>query len=103
MRPGELSGDPFAALARALFVRVEDLPDHEQGRPAALPELNASNFSTPEELAAQLAHADTTALKPVLNTLTAIEHAAKEKGGYDRDVKAALRRRRRLQWVPARR
>jgi Novel STAND NTPase 1/WD domain, G-beta repeat len=90
MRPGELGGDPFTALARELFVRAEDLPDAEQGRPAALPELAASDFSRPPELAALLAHADDTALKPLTGTLTAIEHAARKKDGYDRDVNAAL-------------
>jgi tetratricopeptide (TPR) repeat protein len=90
MRPGDLSGDPFAALAHALFVRAEDLPDHEQGRLPALPELAAGNFNTPEVLTDQLAHADLTALKPVLDSLAAIEHDSSDKGGYDREVKAAL-------------
>lgn len=90
MRPGELADDPFAALARALFVRAEDLPDAEQGRPPALPELGASDFNRPEELAALLGHADDTALKPIVGTLTAIEHAVRQKEGYDREVKAAL-------------
>jgi hypothetical protein len=44
MRPGERSGDPFAALARALFARSEELPEYEQGRPPALPELSGSDF-----------------------------------------------------------
>jgi eukaryotic-like serine/threonine-protein kinase len=90
MRPGDLSGDPFAALAHALFVRDEDLPDHEQGRPEALPELAEGNFDTPEALSVQLAHADITSLKPVLDSLAAIERESSKKGGYDRAVKAAL-------------
>jgi tetratricopeptide (TPR) repeat protein len=90
MRPGDLSGDPFGALAQALFVRAEDLPDHDQGRPPALPELAAGNFNMPEVLRDQLTHADLTALKPVLDALAAIERDTSEKGGYGREVKAAL-------------
>jgi eukaryotic-like serine/threonine-protein kinase len=90
MRPGELSADPFAALARALFVRTEDLADDEEGRPEALPELGASDFETPADLAALLAHGDDTAIKPILRILGAIEHAFRQKEGFDRDVKAAL-------------
>jgi tetratricopeptide (TPR) repeat protein len=90
MRPGELSGDPFAALARALFVRTEDLPGEEEGGPPALPELRASNFKSAAELTALLGHADDTALKPIVGTLAAIEHAIRATDGYDREVKAAL-------------
>ena len=90
MRPGELAGDPIASLARALFVRTEDLPDVEQGRPQALPELSASDFKRPEELAALLGHADDTALKPIVGTLIAVEDAVREKESYDREVTAAL-------------
>jgi eukaryotic-like serine/threonine-protein kinase len=90
MRPGELAGDPIASLARAMFVRTEDLPDVEQGCPQALPELSASDFKRPEELAALLGHADDTALNPIVGTLIAVEHAAREKESYDREVRAAL-------------
>ncbi|MGD0026137.1 MAG: ATP-binding protein, partial [Xanthobacteraceae bacterium] len=90
MQPGEAGGDPFAALARALFVRTEDLPDDEQGRAPALPELSASDFKHPQELAALLGHADDTALRPIVGTLASIEQTVREKEGYDRDVKAAL-------------
>jgi eukaryotic-like serine/threonine-protein kinase len=90
MRPGDLSGDPFAALAHALFVRAKDLPDHEQGRPPALPELAAGNFNTPEALSAQLAHADITSVKPLLDGLAAIERESRDKGGYGREIKAGL-------------
>jgi hypothetical protein len=91
MRPGELAGDPFAALGRAFFVRAEDLLDAEQGRPPALPELGAGEyFKHPEELASLFRHADDTALKPIIGTLMAIEHAVRVKDSYDREVKAAL-------------
>ena len=90
MRPGELGNDPFAALGRELFVRAEDLPDDEQGRPSALPELSASDFKDPDELTALLEHADETALKPIVAALTAVEQAVCKKDGYDREVKAAL-------------
>ncbi|HEV2955287.1 MAG TPA: tetratricopeptide repeat protein [Xanthobacteraceae bacterium] len=90
MQPGDRSGDPFTALAHALFERAEDLPDHEQGRPPALPELAAGTFNTPEALASQLAHADLTALKPVVDALAAIERDSRDEGGYERAVNAAL-------------
>jgi hypothetical protein len=86
MRPGELGGDPFAAL----FVRSEDLSEDERGRVSALPELVAGNFPRPPELAAQLSHADDTALRPLVSTLDAIARAARETGGYERDVNATL-------------
>ena len=89
-RPGERSGDPFAALARALFVGSEELPEYEQGRPPALPELNASDFPRPEDLAALLAHVDATALKPVVGALDAVARAERERGGYEREVNVAL-------------
>lgn len=90
MRPAEIVGDPFAALARALLVAEADLPEAEQGRPPALPELSASDFPRADDLAAQLAHADASALKPILSTFSAIEQAARGKEGYDRAVKVAL-------------
>jgi eukaryotic-like serine/threonine-protein kinase len=90
MRPSEAGGDPFQALAKALFLRSDDLPDEERGRPAALPELSASNFPNPESLSTQLAHADETALNPVIATLAAIARARSQSDGYDRDVHVAL-------------
>ena len=57
---------PFAALASALFVRAQDLPEAEQGRLPALPELASSDFKGPQELATLLAHADDSALKPIV-------------------------------------
>ena len=90
MRPGELSGDPFAALANALFARSEDLPEYESGRPSALPELSGGAFPRAADLAAQLAHADDTALKPLISTLDAIARQLRESGGYERDVTTAL-------------
>jgi hypothetical protein len=90
MRPGELSGDPFAALANALFARNEDLPEYERGRPSALPEMSASAFPRPQDLFAQLAHADDTALKPIIGALEAVARQLRATGGYEREVKIAL-------------
>ena len=90
MRPAEVLGDPFASLARALFVAEADLPEGEQGRPPGLPELSKSDFPRPDDLAALLAHADASALKPILSTLTGIEQTAREKEGYDRAIKSDL-------------
>ena len=90
MRPAEVLGDPFAALARALLVAEADLPEAEQGRPPALPELSASDFPRADDLAALLAHADASALKPILSTFSGIEQTARGKEGYGRAVNAAL-------------
>jgi hypothetical protein len=90
MRPGELSGDPFAALARALFMRSEDLPEYERGRPSALPELSASDFPRAEDLSAQLAHSDASALRPVIAALDAVVAAEEKSGGYERAVNSTL-------------
>jgi conflict system STAND superfamily ATPase len=90
MRPGEQGGDPFAALAAALLVRREDLPEHERGRPSALPELSSGLFPRTEQFAAQLGHADDTALAPLVAALDRIAAAARETEGYDREIKTAL-------------
>jgi len=90
MRPAEIVGDPFAALARALLVAESDLPEAEQGRPPALPELSASDFPRADDLAALLAHADASAPKPILSTFSGIEQTARGKEGYGRAVKVAL-------------
>jgi eukaryotic-like serine/threonine-protein kinase len=52
--------------------------------------LSASNFPQPEDLAAQLAHADPTALRPVIGALDAVAYAERDRGGYEREVNAAL-------------
>ena len=90
MRPGEMSDDPFAALARALFARSEDRPEYERGGPSALPELYTSNFARAEDLAAQLAHCNSTALNPLVSTLDALARAERQSGGYERDVNTCL-------------
>ena len=41
-------------------------------------------------MAAQLSHADESALKPIIGALAAIARAAREKSGYEREVNAAL-------------
>jgi hypothetical protein len=90
MRPGEFSDDPFTALASALFSRSDKLPEYEQGRPAALPELTAGPFATPGDLSAQLRHADITALKPLIAALDVVALQLRASGGYERDVSSAL-------------
>jgi tetratricopeptide (TPR) repeat protein len=90
MRPGELGGDPFAALSQALFARAEDLSEDDEGQPLALPELRNGDFGDVAELGRLLRHGDDTALKPVVGALVAIERAARANEGHDRDVKAAL-------------
>jgi hypothetical protein len=90
VRPQGKGGDPFAALAAALFVNNDDLSEDERGGPSALPELNASDFPLPQDLAAQLSHADESALRPIAGALAAIARAAREASGYEREVNASL-------------
>jgi eukaryotic-like serine/threonine-protein kinase len=90
MRPDETAGDPFAALAKALFVGGADLPEDELGRPLALPELATSDFPRPEDYSAQLMHADPTAIKPLISALTTVARAQEKSGGYEREFKATL-------------
>ena len=90
MRPGELSGNPFASLARALLAGSDDLPEDERGRPPGLPELRAGDFPKLEDLSALFAHADATALGPLIHTLDVVARAERQSGGYEREVNTAL-------------
>ncbi|BAT58210.1 tetratricopeptide repeat protein [Variibacter gotjawalensis] len=90
MRVGEVGGDPTLSLARRLFDRADDLPDDERGRPAALPELSATDFRTPEDLASLLRHADPTALRPIIGALDTISREVQVREGYQRAARADL-------------
>ena len=71
LQPDEFRDDPFEALARALLMRAEDVPDAEQGSPAALPELGNLSLDV-TELARLLAHEADTAVYLILATLAKI-------------------------------
>ena len=88
MRPGEHEGGPVAALAARLFDSASDFED--ECPLAALPEMAASDYATPAELAKLLAHADESCAKPVVKALDRIGEEESQKSGYDRPVRADL-------------
>lgn len=90
MRPGEDTAGPLAALAACLFESEEDLDEEHKGRLPALPEIAASDYPTPADLAGLFAHADATSAKPVLRALDRIAEAEAHKSGHDRSVRADL-------------
>jgi hypothetical protein len=82
MRPGA-GATAIDALAEALFAR-------ESGDgAAALPELAESDYRTPQELAG-LMRAGEAAVRPVERALDRIGEAQRERGGFDRAVRADL-------------
>jgi len=90
MRPSEIAGGPVATLAARLLDSEKDIPEAEAGRPPAVPELAASDYRTPAELAALLDHADAAALAPLLRALDRIGEDARRQQGYERPVRADL-------------
>ena len=51
MRPADNPDDVIAGLARHLYDSTADIPEAEQGRPVALPELTLGDSATPDALA----------------------------------------------------
>ena len=91
MRPGDTPAGPFAALAAALLQDEAGLPKEEEGRGAALPEIAQGDSRTPAELAAVLRHADAVAaVKPVINALSRVAVAERDREHYGRDVRCDL-------------
>ncbi len=90
MRPTELAGGPIATLAARLLDGDNAIPEAESGRPPALPELAASDYRTPAELAALFAHADAAAVTPLLRTLDRIGEELRVRQGYERPVRCDL-------------
>jgi eukaryotic-like serine/threonine-protein kinase len=88
MRPTELPGGPVAALAVRLMDAAADIPEEDAGRPPALPEIAESDYRTPGELAALLAHADETAAMPILRALDRAAEGERGRGGYERPLRA---------------
>jgi tetratricopeptide (TPR) repeat protein/energy-coupling factor transporter ATP-binding protein EcfA2 len=87
MRPGEIKGEPVRSLAQCLFAGLKDIPAEEEGRSFALPELAKSPHNTAERLATALAAGDAASVAWALDQ---IAEEVKEKGGYDRPVRADL-------------
>jgi eukaryotic-like serine/threonine-protein kinase len=90
MRPTELADGPIATLAARLLDGDNAVPEAESGRPPALPELAASDYRTPAELAALLVHADAAAVTPLLRALDRIGEELRVRQGYERPVRCDL-------------
>ena len=91
MRPGDSTAGPFTALASALMQDAPGLPNEEEGRGPALPEIGEGDSRTPAELAAVLHNADVTAaIKPIVNALFRISTAEHDRERYNREVRCDL-------------
>ena len=67
-----------------------NLPPEKEGRGPALPEIAEGDFKTSAPLAAVLAHADASALAPILNALDLVAHRTQESERYGRPVRCDL-------------
>ena len=90
MRPAEMPDGPVASLAHCLFEAAADIPDHEDGRPIALPELAQGDYPTPQALAALLDRADSASVVPVIRALARAASADLATWGGCRDEPARL-------------
>ena len=90
IRPGDSPQGPIAALAAALMQSEAGLSRDEEGRGAALPEIAQGDSRTPADFAAVLRHADSSAIRPILNALDSVARAEHDRGNYSRDVRCDL-------------
>ncbi len=90
MHPSESSDGPVASLAMRLFDGERDIPDDEQGRPPALPEIADGDYRTPAELARLFVEAGPAAVSPVTRTLERAGEAERAQQGYVRPICARL-------------
>jgi tetratricopeptide (TPR) repeat protein len=90
MRPGDSPIGPFAALAEALMQDEAGLPKEEEGRGPALPEIGYGDSRTSAELAAVLRHAAAAAIKPIVNALSRVAAAERDRDRYGREVRCDL-------------
>jgi hypothetical protein len=67
-----------------------NLPPEKEGRGPALPEIAEGDFKTSAPLAAVLAHADASALAPILKALDLVAHRTQESERYGRPVRCDL-------------
>lgn len=90
MRPGDGTQGPFAALAASLMQNEAALPEEEESRGPALPEIAQGDSQTPAELAAVLLHTDAAAAKPIVNALSRVGVSEKDRDRYSREVRCDL-------------
>jgi len=89
-RSSDSPDGPFASLAEALLQWEADLPPEKEGRGPALPEMAEGDFKTSAPLAPVLAHADASALAPILNALDLVAHRTQESERFGRPVRCDL-------------
>ena len=90
MHPSEASDGPVMSLAARLFDREQDIPDDEQGRPPALPELAEGDYPTPAELARLFVEAGPAARAPVMRALERAAATERVRQGSEREFRAQL-------------
>jgi eukaryotic-like serine/threonine-protein kinase len=87
IRPGDSAARPFVALAQALMQDEAGLPKEEEGRGPALPEIGQGDSQTPADLAVVLQHADSAAIKPIVNVLSRLGTSEHNRERYSREVR----------------
>jgi hypothetical protein len=90
MHPSEASDGPLMSLAARLFDGEQDIPDDEQGRPPALPEIAKGDYSTPAQLARLFAEAGPAASTPVIRALDRAAEFERVRQGSARRFRAQL-------------
>src|SRR5215469_1886362 len=90
MQPSEASDGPVMSLAMCLFDNEQVIPDDEQGRPPALPEIRDSDFPTPAQLARLFAEAGSAASAPVIRALDRAAEKERTRHAYECPVRAQL-------------
>jgi len=90
LRPSDSPRGPIDAMAHALMQAAADLPKDEQGRLPALPEIAAGDYGTPAELAALLARADASAIKPILGALDRVAQQEQQGQAIGRSLRCDL-------------
>src|SRR6185437_8679724 len=90
LRPSEIAGGPITTLATRLFDADSDVPEEESGRPRALPELAEGDHREVASLAALFRQAPEAAVGPVLRALDRVGVVERDRGSYDRTVRADL-------------
>jgi tetratricopeptide (TPR) repeat protein len=90
LRPSEIAGGPITTLATRLFDEDSDIPEEESGRPRALPELAEGDHREVASLAALFRQAPEAAVGPVVRALERVGVVERDRGSYDRPVRADL-------------
>jgi tetratricopeptide (TPR) repeat protein len=90
MHPSEIPDGPVMSLAMRLFDGELDIPDDEQGRPPALPEIADGDYPTPAALARLFVEAGPAARVPVIRALERAAATERARQGSERELRAQL-------------